>query len=235
MVDVRVVPSDDLDVLKLRAFGDMWPERYPSVELQTQWQSQFTVAPSDGQVAFETNTSTLGYVLLNSDKDKVVQVQTGGISLSKLSPYEGWDRLIAEFRELWEAYLLHAAPASIARVAVRYINRIALPAGQRIELSDYLHFYPNNPSGLGDMTDFVMRTALRHPDQSAMVGIVTVASEASRESESSSAVVDIDVFIENAIMDVHSDALWLTLSDLREYKNDIFFGAITPRVEDQLK
>jgi uncharacterized protein (TIGR04255 family) len=231
LIDIRVTARDDLDPSDLKLFSERWPGRFPNCQLQLQ--SEIKVDAADGTMALESNSGTLGYAFINSENDKVAQVQAGGFSFSKLTPYQGWNQLLTEFQELWEAYLELSHPPSISRLGLRFINRIPLPVNSRIEVSDYLNFNPNSPSNLGDMSEFFMRTVIHNPSEPGISGVVTIASGSANESFTF--IFDIDVFIANANLSPQSSEIWLKLEQLREYKNDIFFGGITQLVEQNLK
>lgn len=231
LIDIRVTPRDGLDASDLKLFSEKWPERFPTCQLQLQ--SEIKLDATDGTMALESNSGTLGYAFFNSGNDKVVQVQTGGFSFSKLTPYQGWNHLLAEFQELWSAYLELSQPPLISRLGVRFINRIPLPVNSRIEVSDYLNFSPNSPSILGAMSEFFMRTVIHNPREPDISGVVTVASDVANERFAF--IFDIYVFIANANLRPQTGEIWLKLEHLREYKNDIFFGGITQLVEQNLK
>jgi uncharacterized protein (TIGR04255 family) len=231
LIDIRVTARDDLDPSDLKLFSESWPERFPICQLQLQ--SEIRVDAAGGTMALESNSGTLGYAFINSDNDKVAQVQTGGFSFSKLPPYQGWNHLLTEFQELWSTYLELSRPHIISRLGLRFINRIPLPANCRIEISDYLNFNPNSPGDLGEMSEFFMRTVIHHPSTPGITGAVAVASDSANERFMF--IFDIDVFIANANLSPQSSEIWLKLEQLRDYKNDIFFGGITQLVEKSLK
>lgn len=233
LLDLRVAPSGNLDVSDLKLFGQEVQDRFPKSQVQTHLRSQVNL--DDEKIEVDSvSTSTLGYAFISCDDAKIAQAQVGGFSLSKLKPYEGWNALYSEFSDLWRIYKRIANPASVARVAVRFINKIPLPMDEKVDLSDFLLFYPSTPSQLGDISQFFTRTVVHHPSLPSVRAIVTVASD-SESNDSSNIIFDIDAFSADLCLDPESDDIEQLLTDLREYKNDLFFGAISSRLERILK
>lgn len=233
LLDLRVVPSPELNVSDLKLFGEEIQDRFPKSQVQTHFKSQLSL--EDEKIGIDSvSASTLGYAFISSDDSKISQVQVGGFNLSKLQPYESWDALYTEFSDLWRIYKRIAKPTSVTRVAARFINKIPLPPGERLELSDYLFFHPSTPDQLGDISQFFTRTVLHHPSTPKVRAIVTVASD-DEPSDNPSIVFDIDAFSADLSLDPESAEIGQLLVDLREYKNDLFFGAISPHLESILK
>jgi uncharacterized protein (TIGR04255 family) len=233
LLDARVSPREGIDALALKSFGDGLEERFPTCQIQTHWQSQLNFSSSQIDLDPESvTTSTLGYAFLAPNGSRIAQAQIGGFCFSKLQPYEGWDALLGEFQELWQVYLQVAQPSSISRVAVRYINKILLPIEFIANPSVYLGFHPSSPDGLGNQAEFFTRSVVCHPQRPDIRGVITVASESS--TEDSFLIYDIDVFAGGLALDPDSQELPALLDQLREYKNDLFFGAITPLLEEKL-
>lgn len=231
LLDFRVVPKDSFDIADLKKFGAEIKDRFPDFQIQTRLSGEVNVE-EEAIALGSVSTSTLGYAYISPDASRIAQVQVGGFSFSKLKPYEGWHMLFNEFRSLWDLYLKSAEPTAVERIAVRFINRIAISPSQYLNPSEYLGFHPTTPKALGEFSSFFMRTVNKHPSVPDIQGIVTVASEAS-ETEVH-LIFDIDAFSSNLSVNPRSEQLWDILLQLREYKNDLFFGSITPRLESIL-
>jgi len=228
LLDFRVLPRDNLDISDLKEFGKEISDKFPDFQIQTHLSGEVNL----GDEAIAISTSTLGYAYISPDESRIAQVQVGGFSFSKLKPYEGWNILFDEFRSLWSLYLKVAQPAAVERVAVRFINKISVPSSENMEPSDFLGFHPTTPKTLGDISEFFMRTINKHPTLPDIRSIVIVASDDTGECPQ--IVFDIDAFLPNLSIDPNSQQLWDILLQLREYKNDLFFGSITPLLESVL-
>ncbi len=84
-----------------------------------------------------------------ADNSALLQVGPDSLTVNHLSPYGGWPRFLAMIESALSAYREVAAPQGLKRLALRYINRICVPAAlvnaQGVPLSDYVLTYPNVP------------------------------------------------------------------------------------------
>ena len=64
--------------------------------------------------------------LRSQDDLTVAQFRADGFTMNRLKPYTGWAMLLPQVLDLWDAYVTVAQPAHVARVALRYINRLDL-------------------------------------------------------------------------------------------------------------
>ncbi len=232
LIDIRVINPDDLDLQSLKDFASPFPERFPTSRLQTQFESQFRVQGGEApSVGFQHGLR--GFSFFSPEEDRVVQARRDGFTFSKLQPYESWGNLRAEAQELWQHYLKVVAPQAVTRLAVRYINRINLPAKQ-VQLHEWFNLHPRTPVELGPMEEFLQRIVWRHPDNAAYRAIATQATQPA-DTDGPSILLDIDVFciIEDPEA-LTEENIWNILDDLRDFKNDVFFGTITMTTEKAL-
>lgn len=161
----------------------------------------------------------------------MVQARLDGFTFSRLKPYDKWESLRDEARELWQHYIRIASPENVTRVALRYINRIEIPLPMR-DFKDYIlttpEIAPDLPQGL---ESFFMRLVI--PDSKTQaVAIVTETMEPVDESSKRlPLILDIDVF-RMAAFNVQDNAMWETFEYLHDLKNDIFLKSITPKAKE---
>lgn len=231
LIDILIHPPEDLDLDALRGFCEPWPNRFPTVKQQNEWASEIHVAPADGQTTV-TRHAVRGFSFLTGDEDRVVQARRNGFTLSKLKPYETWEKLQEEAQELWQRYVEVVRPTSVHRIAVRYINRLPFP-NREIDLKEWVKMYPTIPDEIGPMAEYLIRSVVTHPDESKYRANITQASLPPGHDRVPSVILDIDVFtrVELTALD---EEVWLILEDLREFKNDVFFGTITDTLEKRL-
>lgn len=80
------------------------------------------------------------------DSLQLVQLRSNGYSFNRLGPYSTLDDYLPEIERTWNVFVDLALPVRVQRVALRYINRILLPAkDKRVELEDYLPLGPKFP------------------------------------------------------------------------------------------
>jgi uncharacterized protein (TIGR04255 family) len=232
LIDIRVKLPPQTDLAKLAVFHDAIKQRYPAKQERVSWRGHIEVKASPvAQVSQSAAGGPDGYLFTSVDGRQVVQARLDGFTFSRLKPYDKWESLRDEARELWQHYIRIASPETVTRIALRYINRIEIPLPIR-DFKEYIlttpEIAPDLPQGLGS---FFMRLVI--PDaQTQAVAVVTETVEPIEESSNRLPLIfDIDVF-RMAAFDVTGKALWETLDQLHDLKNDIFFKSITPKAKE---
>lgn len=166
-----------------------------------------------------------GYFFKTSDEKTIAQFRIDGFTLNKLRPYSSWEVLFPQAMELWRLYVSIAEPEVITRLAVRYINRIPLPSGE-ITLQTYLTAAPAVPQGLPQsLSHFFTRLTIREPKTSLSANIQQTL-EVLEPGMSPTILLDIDVYKESEF-EIDDPAIEETFSQMRVFKNSIFFKSIT--------
>lgn len=119
-------------------------------------------------------------------------------------------------------------PSKIVRVASRFINRIPLPPGESFEKTFATTFAlaPDLPQAVAG---FLLRVVIPF-EQEQVMAIVTQSLDAG----GTECIFDLDVFAEQP-EGFSQDEAWNKLESLREVKNRLFFGSLTPAALDQFK
>lgn len=232
LLDIRVKLPGQTNLAKLAVFHDAIKQRYPTKQERVSWRGHIEIKASPvAQVSQSAVGGPDGYLFTSADGRQVVQARLDGFTLSRLKPYDKWETLRDEARDLWHHYVLVASPEAVTRVALRYINRIEIPLPMR-DFKDYIlttpEIAPDLPQGL---ESFFMRLVI--PDSKTQaVAIVTETVEPVDESNNRLPLIfDIDVF-RMAAFNVRDKAIWETLEQLHDLKNDIFFKSITPNAKE---
>ena len=232
LLDIRVKLPAQTDLAKLATFHDAIKQKYPSKHERMAWRGHIEIQASPvAQVSQSAAGGPDGYSFTSIDGRQVVQARLDGFTFSRLKPYDKWEALRDEARELWQHYVRITSPEAVTRVALRYINRIEIPLPIR-DFKDYIlttpEIAPDLPQGLGS---FFMRLVIPDPKAQA-VAIVTETVEPIDESSNRLPLIfDIDVF-RMAAFNVQDKSLWETLEQLHDLKNDIFFKSITPKAKE---
>ena len=164
---------------------------------------------------------------VSADGKQIVQLRHRGFAFNRFGPYPGWEQFIADAQQIWRIYIDHFEPEQIARVGVRYVNRITLPPGE-FALSDYLQTAPAVPPDLGPSIDgFFLRLVI--PDDSIPAQAILTEGTGLAPDEGSILTIDIDVTT-TAIAFIED--LWKMAERLREFKNRVFFASITDRMRE---
>jgi uncharacterized protein (TIGR04255 family) len=155
---------------------------------------------------------------------EVAQFRVDGFTFSKITLYPTWEEIFAEAFRLWKVYIDAAKPRQVYRIAVRYINRMQLPAVK--DLGEYLEAPPRLPKPIPQLIrDFLTRVNVRDDKRDASAVIVQ-AVEPQMDPGTISLLLDIDAFREVSLK-VDDPALPAIFGELRQLKNEIFFASIT--------
>lgn len=229
LIDIQIVPVSSEILPQLEKLQERLPEYITKVQLAAySFEAAMAQPGPSSQTAFKQEQSVLGFQLRNESNTRALQFRLNGMNFSILAPYTKFADLEAEARTLWDLYRSCVGGSAITRVALRYINRIALP----LPFTDFKEYVktipeiaPQLPQGLGQ---FWMRLIV--PDTNTnSVANVTEWYEGQIEGASVILFLDIDVF--QMVSNESGDAsLWPTVSELRNYKNQIFFESITDRL-----
>lgn len=227
LIDFRVRTPEGFDVKSLLALHEPMQDRFPVRKEARRFQSEFQISEDEG-AAHSSKVRFVGYRFETADASKVWQVQDEGFTLSHLKPYDRWETLVAEAKELWKLYADVVKPLAITRVATRFINRIELPA-EGLDFDDYLTVPPRIPPALPQMfVEFVSRVVVPEPTLDALIVIAQALEPMNPMTNTLPVLIDIDAFKE-AAFDINGDEHWEVLSQLRTLKNDAFFSSITTK------
>jgi len=231
LLDIRVKLPVQTDLKTLGTFHDTIKQRYPVKQERVSWRGHFEVKVTPvAQVSQSAAGGPDGYSFTSVDGRQVVQARLDGFTFSRLKPYDKWEALRDEARELWQHYIGVALPETVTRVALRYINRIEIPLPIK-DFKEYIlttpEIAPDLPQGL---ESFFMRMVI--PDSKAQaVAIITETVEPIDESSKRIPLIfDIDVF-RMAAFSVQDNSMWETFESLHVLKNEVFFKSITPKTK----
>jgi uncharacterized protein (TIGR04255 family) len=156
----------------------------------------------------------------------VAQLTFDGLIFSRLAPYDCWETFEAEALRLWNMFVELTSPAALQRLGVRFINRIALSAGEKPE--KYLRLMPKFPKELDFTVEkFVHRDAFEVPDTSYRINLLRTIHPMEASGSTEGLILDIDVFASD-IGSFKEDRLTQYLSEMHWLKNKVFFSCITP-------
>lgn len=228
IVDFRVRAKPDLDVNVFKSLQGELRERYSEMkeikafEAEIQFDSQGAVRPS------VKHHGIIGFRFSTNDGLDVAQFRLDGFTCNRLKPYTSWEQIFPTVRELWGRYVSVARPSIVTRLALRYINRIELPA----EFDGYDEFMtapPPIPDALPDrVIKFFTRVTIRD-EEHKLDAHITQALETHQTSNKRNLLLDIDAFrdfSENGLA-VDSDEIRITFDLLHSFKNRIFFKSCT--------
>lgn len=109
-------------------------------------------------------------VFLADDEKTLVQIAPNLLAVNRLAPYLGWDQFKPEVIRLLGIYSEVARPNSIARIGVRYINRIMVLDGE-VRLEGLFNVYPQLPTN-HQLREFLARNELDYPEDNAVLVLI---------------------------------------------------------------
>jgi uncharacterized protein (TIGR04255 family) len=188
---------------------------------QTPANPEFTVRQGVNKLLFESK-----------DTKRLVGVGNNVLSIHSLRPYEGWEEFRQRIDEAFEVYLEVAKPVGVTRIALRYINRIAIPSNQEIELRDYFTIYPQIPKdGVpSKMTAFLTRTELIYED--IPIRLVLNLSDAIAPAEQIVIVLDLEIFQDWVEKPLSLQEAISNLYELKQREGQAFENLITDRTRE---
>jgi uncharacterized protein (TIGR04255 family) len=194
----------------------------------------FSIAADGQPLPASTTSSIVGLRLHSEDEKYVLQVRSGGFTLSRLAPYENWETLIQETKRLWSLYVARLTPVMITRIATRYINNLRLPLHPGESFQLYINKLVDVPNGAPQSVDaFLQQFQLSDSSTGAHV-ILTLSLKGLEPDGRVPVILDIDAFkLSNTTPG--DTATWEDLISLRKLKNDCFFGTLTDKAKELYK
>jgi uncharacterized protein (TIGR04255 family) len=163
-----------------------------------------------------------GVVRRSRDGANVLQCRTDGCSYSRLAPYKSWEHALPRALAIWNAYQ-KATAATAVRVTVRYINVIPIPV-EAPDLGRYLVNPPKAPlSRTSTVRGFYSTVTLFETDSNIYASVLQAVLSGNINDEVPIAL-NVEAYQEN----VEPSTIKTTLGLLRDTKNRLFFGSLTP-------
>ena len=173
------------------------------------------------------NSQPNGFLLRSDDQADTAIISQNSLIVARLAPYRGWDTLHEQFISAWKSWKKVAKTKPISRVGVRYINRIDIPlkGENKIDLEDYLTFYPKVPElGNSPMVEYLIQVT--QPINSLWTATITSTLLPPPLINHISLLLDIDVFRTESIP-LNDEDLWAMIAEARIIKNTVFQSCIT--------
>lgn len=175
-----------------------------------------------------------GIKLSSTDRADVTIFRTNAFLCARLAPYCGWELFVERLRRDWKVWRKTAGVVKLARVGVRYINRIDIPRpaeGELADVKDYLHVWPHTPQfEWGPLVSYSFQAVRPLMADECKVRIYSSTVESPLVKHLGLAL-DLDIFRESALP-TRDEELWNLLSRIRDHKNRLFERCITDRSRD---
>ena len=129
-------------------FYDRVKDRFPVKRQKAIQGAQFQLTDS-GEAAAGIRQLPPRMQFLTEAGDRLIQLGRDLLVVNQLPPYPRFDDWAPMVPWALEVYRELAQPQAVAKLGIRYINRVVIPES-RIALEDYFTVYPSLPAGLGD-------------------------------------------------------------------------------------
>jgi uncharacterized protein (TIGR04255 family) len=223
VLELRLAASIELE--QVEKIKDRLSEDYP-VPPETVQHISFQAGPGTQNHA---KVEFLGYRMSSADATNVAIVAKQNITASRLAPYNGWEEFTDRAKHNWGVWRKIAGWHEVARVGVRYINRIDVPNpnDEPLPFGDYLQFRPIFPEfeGRRGVDTFAINGAMAIANSSLKV-ILNAGNTPSPLVRTTSFLLDIDISQEGDLPR-NDNALWTLIDGIRVHKNRIFESCIT--------
>ncbi|MCK4304152.1 MAG: TIGR04255 family protein [Candidatus Eisenbacteria sp.] len=231
IIDFRVQLPDSF---RAEAFEPIQPalaKAYPVLEKQKLFEGGIRL--SGEQVSQTTQDKGIhGFIFRNNEQGRVAQFRRNGFTFNKLRLYTDWEDVFGEAWRLWLEYVAIAQPLTVTRIAVRYVNHIAIPLP--FNFPEFLTDPPTIPDGIPQMfTDFFKRVVVHDTESGLFVNIIQ-AIERKPDPTEVVFLLDVDAYAQEEHAP-NSSALEPRFRQLHELKNRIFFGSITEKTAEMFE
>ena len=233
VLEFRAQPTADwnqeriVEILKERLPD--FPELEPQRIVEQQFHAEIGKLPQHST----RDLGWLGVMLTSADKLRRAQFQRQGLIYNRLQPYPGWAAFSDEAIQLWRLFRDVAAPSEIARIGLRYINRIELDS-RHFDLKDYFREPPQSPQGVTiPFASFFHQELFSDPASEYSIRLLRTIQSSGDDAAFPSLIVDIDVFTNRPIVDVRG-MMSIRLDEMRWWKNKFFFATISDTLRERL-
>ncbi len=233
LVDVRIQPREGITADNFKTLPQAVEGQFPAGQRIEALEARLGFDDGGQPLATVQQQQHLGFIFRNAERADAVQFRIDGFTYNKLSPYTNWDDIYPRAMALWEAYVQIARPVQVARLAVRYINKIKLML-PITDMADFLKMPPTLPPALPQqIRHFLTRVVLYDP-KLELSAIVTQALETAMTQDHIIVLFDTDAFQDTPVP-ADAPAIATTFQALRGLKNRIFFESLTPRTLELFK
>ncbi|MDP3280932.1 MAG: TIGR04255 family protein [Nitrosomonas sp.] len=236
VIDIQIA-SDQIRIDQLESLIKQMPSEYTEIMPISESYMELGIS-SKGKSAFNNQGfDIVGYRAENLDSNFIAQFKKTGFSLSKLPPYDEWQSFKYEAQKLWPLYRRIVPDLKFSRLAVRYINEMALPIvdeyNKPINFDDYLVNGPKPPIGMGPVVEgFFSKVDIPWPKRNTNIIVMQVLKEIT--ATHAIVVLDTDIY-RTSVSDFSEAEMWDFFDDLRDLKNMAFRGSLTDKTMELFK
>lgn len=190
-------------------------------------QNRFEISATVEGDAVKSTAETRPHMtfLRSADGLRLIGCAPRTLSIHVLAPYPGWERFLEQAQEAVHALPPHLLSANVTAVAVRYIDRIALPDGNA---SRFISIMPKRPGSMpAQLTAFHVVTQAEDPADGT-TAMLTIASAHPGPDGKTVMIYDLNVQRIGASLCRFDDSQWVPIVEaLHKRQREIFEDSIT--------
>jgi uncharacterized protein (TIGR04255 family) len=175
----------------------------------------------------------MGRKLSSLDRADVTFLRRSAFVISRLAPYPGWETFRMRMAEAWQAQKRSSGSLEVARIGLRYVNRIDIPVreGEVVDIQNYLNFVPQSPAVFkSPMLGYLVQVQRPLGVDECAFNLVSSAVP-SPLINTASFSLDLDVYREVNIPKRDED-IWPLVDRMRVHKNFVFEACVTDRARE---
>lgn len=158
-------------------------------EVQVELETKF----AGPETTTTTRSSPTRLLLTTEDGTGLAGIGPGVVSVHVLKPYPGWEAFEERIQAAVRAAQDETQADGLIEVAIRYIDRIALPAGDSRSLAEYFTAIPRRPSDMpGQLAAFQLITEAHDPD-TGTIAVLTTSAVPPGKGESFAMLYDLNL------------------------------------------
>jgi uncharacterized protein (TIGR04255 family) len=232
---IEIVFMNEMTSTAIKAAAKRFTKQYPHNVPVQQYDVRLDVQPNTNKVPKANLTGRgEGCRLSNDDQTEILLIWPQSFAVSQVAPYTGWEAFHKRFNRDFKVFKKELGHRDIARIGVRYINRIDIPStGPLVEYERYLNVYPKLPKSLTTQIAFAVQTELEMADVGANLRINSAAVP-SPIADHASFLIDLD-FYRMQDLPKTEKALGEYLEAIRDKKNEVFESLVTNKARELFK
>src|SRR5262245_39580507 len=224
LIDLRILTATAVSKESLLPLVADLKETMPGLQQKVKVEANFRVE-AGRMVPPEAKQIFQGVKVATSDGRRQAQFRTDGFTFNNVGPYIGGDALIRESLELWDRYSAVVKPQSVTRIAMRYINKLALPWQAGDPFTRFLKAVPELPEPGPQSVSMFASRVVAHDPLGATAVVAQKMDPVTPPAEHPTLTIDCDVFMEKELP-IDAAALRPLLEVLRDVKNRCFFSLL---------
>ena len=229
VIEVRF--SEAVSDQQLRKVSHGFARHYPGEQILENAEVQLNVGDLVSAPTAQWVPGRQSYRRASSTEAELAIIAPTSLIVSQLPDYPGWDAFSDRFGRDWALWKQEVGYRKIARLGIRYINRLDLPFdGPVVDEDRYLNLYPRTPDAFGPTQSYGIQASFRSGPVSGSIVINSGIVPSPLEGRLS-IMLDIDVSRERELPQ-RDDDLQTLLRDFRAEKNRIFEACITDRARE---